>query len=59
MQLEAIGHRGIDTLLKGVKSKDREVQFYSAEALAYLDRREATEPLDKRRIRNPPSACSP
>ena len=45
MQLEAVGTRGIDTLLKGVKSQDREVQFYSAESLAYLDRREAAEPL--------------
>ena len=45
MQLEGIGTRGIDTLLKGVASTDREVRFYSAEALAYLDRREAAEPL--------------
>ena len=31
--------------MKGIKSKDPEVRFYSAEALAYLDRREAAEPL--------------
>lgn len=45
MQLEAIGAEGVDTLLKGIKSSDPEVRFYSAEALAYLDRREASEPL--------------
>jgi flagellar basal body P-ring protein FlgI len=45
LQLEAIGPDGADTLLKGITSKDPEVQFYSAEALAYLDRREAAAPL--------------
>lgn len=45
IQLEAIGVEGVDTLLKGIKSKDPEVLFYAAEALAYLDRREAAEPL--------------
>ena len=45
IQLEAIGVDGVDTLLKGIKSKDPEVLFYAAEALAYLDRREAAEPL--------------
>jgi len=45
LQLEAIGVDGVDTLLKGIKSKDPEVRFYAAEALAYLDRREAAEPL--------------
>ena len=45
MQLEAIGPDGVDALLKGLKSKDPEVRFYAAEALAYLDRREAAEPL--------------
>ena len=45
LQLEAIGVDGVDTLLKGIKSKDPEVRFYCAEALAYLDRREAAEPL--------------
>jgi flagellar basal body P-ring protein FlgI len=44
--LEAIGgEEGADALLKGIKSKDPEVLFYAAEALAYLDRREAAEPL--------------
>ena len=45
LQLEALGPDGVDTLLKAVKSKDSEVRFYAAEALAYLDRREAAEPL--------------
>ncbi|MFZ1937420.1 MAG: flagellar basal body P-ring protein FlgI [Thermoguttaceae bacterium] len=45
LQLEALGPDGIDTLLKGVKSADTEIRFYAAEALAYLDRREAAEPL--------------
>ncbi|MCE5268963.1 MAG: flagellar basal body P-ring protein FlgI [Planctomycetaceae bacterium] len=45
VQLEALGTEGMDTLLKGVASKDPEVRFYAAEALAYLDRREAAEPL--------------
>jgi flagellar basal body P-ring protein FlgI len=45
LQLEALGPDGVDTLLKGIKSQDSEVRFYAAEALAYLDRREAAEPL--------------
>ena len=45
LQLEAIGPGGVDTLLTGLKSNDSEVRFYSAEALAYLDHREAAEPL--------------
>jgi flagellar basal body P-ring protein FlgI len=45
MQLEAIGTEGVEPLLKGLKSGDAEVRFYAAEALAYLDRREAAEPL--------------
>jgi hypothetical protein len=45
MQLEAVGNGAVETLLKGVQAKDREVRFYSAKALAYLDRREAAEPL--------------
>lgn len=45
LQLEAIGSEGVDPLLKGIASQDVEVRFYAAEALAYLDRREAAEPL--------------
>ena len=37
LQLEAVGPDGIPLLLKGVKSADPEVRFYSAETLAYLD----------------------
>ncbi len=46
IELEAMGGTpAIDVLLKGLKATDREVQFYAAEALAYLGRREAAEPL--------------
>lgn len=45
LQLEAIGPQGVEPLLKGLQSPRREVRFYAAEALAYLDRREAAEPL--------------
>ncbi len=44
-QLEALGQQGIDTLVKAIASPDPEVRFSAAEALAYLDRREAAEPL--------------
>jgi hypothetical protein len=37
LRLEAIGKDGIPTLKKGLESKNLEVRFYSAEALAYLD----------------------
>jgi flagellar basal body P-ring protein FlgI len=45
VQLEAIGTPGIDALLTGIAQQNPEVRFYAAEALAYLDRREAAEPL--------------
>ncbi len=45
LQLEAVGIDGVPALLKGLESKDAEVRFYSSEALAYLDRREAAAPL--------------
>ena len=45
-KLEAIGGSdGAEALMKGIKSDSPEVRFYAAEALAYLDRREAAEPL--------------
>lgn len=44
-QLEAIGRDGIEALRAGLTSPDREVRFYAAEALAYLDQREAAAPL--------------
>jgi flagellar basal body P-ring protein FlgI len=45
-QLEAIGDGAIPTLLEGLKSKNPELRFYAAEALAYLDRVESIEPLE-------------
>lgn len=45
LKLEAIGKPGIPVLKKGLASKDVEVRFYSAEALAYLDDKSAAEPL--------------
>ena len=52
IKLEAIGKPAIDALISGVKSSDPQVQFYAAEALAYLDRSEAAVPL-ARAARNP------
>jgi flagellar basal body P-ring protein FlgI len=45
LQLEAINQDGMPALLKAVESSDPEVRFYAAEALAYLDRHEAVDPL--------------
>jgi len=45
LRLEAIGKEGIKPLMKAVESKDPEVRFYSAEALAYLDVSQAAKPL--------------
>ncbi len=45
IQLEAIGVEGVEALMAGLESHDREVRFYAAESLAYLDRREAAKPL--------------
>jgi len=45
IQLEAVGTDGEKALCKALESKNTEVRFYAAEALAYLDRREAAEPL--------------
>jgi flagellar basal body P-ring protein FlgI len=45
IKLEAIGKPAADVLVAGAASLDPQVRFYSAEALAYLDRREAAEPL--------------
>src|SRR5687768_18096942 len=46
LQLEAIGKEAIPTLKKGLKSRDLETRFHSAEALAYLD-----EPEDRKSTR--------
>ena len=43
--LEAIGNEGKDALLSGLNAKEIEVRFYAAEALAYLDCRDAAAPL--------------
>jgi len=45
LALEAVGNEGVRVLAKGVESRDAEVRFYSAEALAYLDRGEAVAVL--------------
>lgn len=47
IQLEAIGPQAVDALLAGLGSPRVEVRFHAAEALAYLDRREAAEPLGR------------
>jgi hypothetical protein len=45
LRLEALGHDGVKTLLQGIGEQDPEVRFYSAEALAYLDEKQAAAPL--------------
>jgi hypothetical protein len=45
LQLEAIGEDAAHILLKGINAPNPEVRFYSAEALAYLDREEAAPVL--------------
>ncbi len=45
LQLEAIGEEAAHVLFDGLKSSDLEVRFYAAEALAYLDREEASPVL--------------
>lgn len=45
LQLEAMGKMGVEILKKAVQSKDPEVCFYAAEALAYLDETSSAAPL--------------
>jgi hypothetical protein len=45
LQLEAMGDAAIPTLIEGSKGSNPELRFYAAEALAYLDRAEAVQPL--------------
>lgn len=45
LQLEAIGKEGIPALKRGLKSRDMETRFHSAEALAYLDEPESAKTL--------------
>ena len=47
LQLEALGERAVPMLLEAIKNTDPEIRFYAAEALAYLDRSEAIEPLEQ------------
>lgn len=46
IRLEALGDNAVPTLLEGIESSNPELRFYAAEALAYLDRTEAIEPLE-------------
>ncbi|MFK8114473.1 MAG: flagellar basal body P-ring protein FlgI, partial [Rubripirellula sp.] len=46
-QLEGIGENAVPTLLEAVKATNPELRFYAAEALAYIDRTEAIEPLEE------------
>ncbi len=45
LQLEAIGNAAIPTLIGELTNPNAEVRFHAAQALAYLDRNEAIEPL--------------
>lgn len=45
LRLEAIGTDAVAALSKGLESKDAEVRFYAAEALAYLDQSNAAPQL--------------
>ncbi len=45
LRLEALGEVGIPTLQGAIQSSDPEVRFYAAEALAYLGKEEAADPL--------------
>lgn len=47
LELEAIGKEGAPVLKEGLKSSNAEVQFYSADALAYLDDSSGVEVLEK------------
>ncbi|MCO8121969.1 flagellar basal body P-ring protein FlgI [Stieleria sp. TO1_6] len=47
LQLEALGESAIPTLLAETKSDNPELQFYAAEALAYLDRDESVAVLEQ------------
>ncbi len=53
LELEAIGTEGVEALKQGIKQRDLEVRFYSAEALAYLGEREAAGPLGEAARREP------
>lgn len=46
LRLEAIGKTAVSTLLSALGSPDREVRFYAAEALAYMERSESVGVLE-------------
>ena len=46
LQLEGLGESAIPTLTAAIKTENRELRFYAAEALAYLDRSDAISPLE-------------
>jgi flagellar basal body P-ring protein FlgI len=45
LRLEGIGHRAAEALKQALNSTDPDVQFFAAEALAYLDDPKSAEPL--------------
>jgi DNA-directed RNA polymerase subunit F len=54
LRLEAIGSdQAAKILEEGIESEDTEVRFYSAEALAYLDKTSAVEPLAQAALNEP------
>jgi hypothetical protein len=54
LRLEAIGgDEAVEILKKGAVAEDREVRFYAAEALAYLDVTEAVAPLARAAVEEP------
>lgn len=58
LQLEGLGQSAVPTLIEGLNSPNPELRFYAAEALAYLDRTEAIEPLEEA-ARNVPAFRQP
>ncbi len=58
LQLEAIGESAVPTLIEATTLDNPELRFYAAEALAYLDRLEAIQPLIEG-IRNEPAFRAP
>jgi hypothetical protein len=53
LQLEAIGHEAIDVLATGLQSQNREIQFRSAYALAFLDSERAVPKLSELAMAEP------
>lgn len=53
LRLEAIGDEAVKVLEIGLRSEDPEVRFYSAEALAYLEKPEAAKALGEAARKEP------